>query len=153
VRAAACPDVHQLRSCPHQALLVVCCCKSRMFECVCTSHRLSAAVDSPPNPFLARLTGLSGAGKSTVACTLEHLLHERGHLTSLLDGDNIRHGLNKDLGFRCGWVGVCACVGVGGAWEGEGGGLGAVLYVSFFRAALAGPAAVTARHGSLHPLA
>ncbi|KAI3439133.1 hypothetical protein D9Q98_001541 [Chlorella vulgaris] len=44
-------------------------------------------------------TGLSGSGKSTVACTLEHLLHERGHLTSLLDGDNIRHGLNKDLGF------------------------------------------------------
>ena len=46
--------------------------------------------------------GLSGSGKSTVACTLEHLLHERGHFTSLLDGDNIRHGLNKDLGFRCG---------------------------------------------------
>ena len=45
--------------------------------------------------------GLSGSGKSTVACTLEHLLHERGHFTSLLDGDNIRHGLNKDLGFRC----------------------------------------------------
>ncbi|EFN51375.1 hypothetical protein CHLNCDRAFT_141154 [Chlorella variabilis] len=44
-------------------------------------------------------TGLSGSGKSTVACTLEHLLHERGHFTSLLDGDNIRHGLNKDLGF------------------------------------------------------
>jgi adenylylsulfate kinase len=39
-----------------------------------------------------------------VACTLEHLLHERGHLTSLLDGDNIRHGLNKDLGFRCAWL-------------------------------------------------
>ena len=38
-----------------------------------------------------------------MACTLEHLLHERGHFTSLLDGDNIRHGLNKDLGFR--WVG------------------------------------------------
>ncbi|KAL4418939.1 hypothetical protein ABPG77_009119 [Micractinium sp. CCAP 211/92] len=44
-------------------------------------------------------TGLSGSGKSTVACTLEHLLHERGHFTALLDGDNIRHGLNKDLGF------------------------------------------------------
>jgi hypothetical protein len=52
----------------------------------------------PPSP-----AGLSGSGKSTVACTLEHLLHERGHFTSLLDGDNIRHGLNKDLGFR--WVG------------------------------------------------
>ena len=49
--------------------------------------------------------GLSGSGKSTVACTLEHLLHERGHFTSLLDGDNIRHGLNKDLGFRCSTLG------------------------------------------------
>lgn len=35
-------------------------------------------------------TGLSGSGKSTVACTLEHALLQRGHLTSLLDGDNIR---------------------------------------------------------------
>ena len=34
-----------------------------------------------------------------MACTLEHLLHERGHFTSLLDGDNVRHGLNADLGF------------------------------------------------------
>jgi ABC-type microcin C transport system duplicated ATPase subunit YejF len=51
-----------------------------------------------PSPL--HVAGLSGSGKSTVACTLEHLLHERGHLTSLLDGDNIRHGLNKDLGFR-----------------------------------------------------
>lgn len=44
-------------------------------------------------------TGLSASGKSTVACTLEHMLNERGHYTVLLDGDNIRHGLNKDLGF------------------------------------------------------
>lgn len=44
-------------------------------------------------------TGLSGAGKSTVACTLEHALVERGHLTTLLDGDNVRHGLNSNLGF------------------------------------------------------
>eukprot|EP00891_Asterochloris_glomerata_P004862 jgi/Astpho2/4862/fgenesh1_pm.00069_%23_7_t len=44
-------------------------------------------------------TGLSGSGKSTVACTLEHALLQRGHLTSLLDGDNIRHGLNCNLGF------------------------------------------------------
>lgn len=44
-------------------------------------------------------TGLSGSGKSTVACTLEHALLERGRLTALLDGDNIRHGLNKNLGF------------------------------------------------------
>jgi adenylylsulfate kinase len=44
-------------------------------------------------------TGLSGSGKSTVACTLEHALLERGRLTALLDGDNVRHGLNNNLGF------------------------------------------------------
>lgn len=44
-------------------------------------------------------TGLSASGKSTVACTLEHLLNSLGHYTVLLDGDNIRHGLNADLGF------------------------------------------------------
>lgn len=44
-------------------------------------------------------TGLSGSGKSTVACTLEHALAEQGKVTALLDGDNIRHGLNKNLGF------------------------------------------------------
>jgi adenylylsulfate kinase len=44
-------------------------------------------------------TGLSGSGKSTVACTLEHALLERGRLTALLDGDNVRHGLNSNLGF------------------------------------------------------
>ena len=40
-------------------------------------------------------TGLSGSGKSTVACTVEHELARRGSLTALLDGDNVRHGLNK----------------------------------------------------------
>lgn len=40
-------------------------------------------------------TGLSGSGKSTVACSIEHVLAEHGTLTVLLDGDNIRHGLNK----------------------------------------------------------
>jgi bifunctional enzyme CysN/CysC len=44
-------------------------------------------------------TGLSGAGKSTLANALEVLLHERGIRTFILDGDNLRHGLNKDLGF------------------------------------------------------
>lgn len=44
-------------------------------------------------------TGLSGSGKSTIAFTLEHALVERGHLSYVLDGDNIRHGLNKNLGF------------------------------------------------------
>lgn len=44
-------------------------------------------------------TGLSGSGKSTLAYTVEHALVQRGHLAYVLDGDNIRHGLNKNLGF------------------------------------------------------
>jgi adenylyl-sulfate kinase len=44
-------------------------------------------------------TGLSGAGKSTLANALELELYKRGQHTYLLDGDNVRHGLNKDLGF------------------------------------------------------
>jgi len=44
-------------------------------------------------------TGLSGSGKSTVANALEQVLHGRGIRTYILDGDNVRHGLNKDLGF------------------------------------------------------
>jgi adenylylsulfate kinase len=44
-------------------------------------------------------TGLSGSGKSTLAYTVEHALIQRGHLAYVLDGDNIRHGLNKNLGF------------------------------------------------------
>ena len=45
------------------------------------------------------LTGLSGSGKSTIANALETRLHEQGKRTYILDGDNIRHGLSKDLGF------------------------------------------------------
>jgi len=45
------------------------------------------------------LTGLSGAGKSTVAVAVERLLADRGRLVYLLDGDNIRHGMNANLGF------------------------------------------------------
>ena len=44
-------------------------------------------------------TGLSGSGKSTLALAVEEKLFERGHLCFVLDGDNIRHGLNKNLGF------------------------------------------------------
>jgi adenylyl-sulfate kinase len=47
----------------------------------------------------AWLTGLSGSGKSTVAVLLERLLVESGRPAYLLDGDNLRHGLNRDLGF------------------------------------------------------
>ena len=45
------------------------------------------------------LTGLSGAGKSTIADLVEKRLHADGRHTYLLDGDNVRHGLNRDLGF------------------------------------------------------
>jgi adenylyl-sulfate kinase len=45
------------------------------------------------------LTGLSGSGKSTLAQALEIALHENGHHVYILDGDNVRHGLNSDLGF------------------------------------------------------
>lgn len=45
------------------------------------------------------LTGLPSSGKSTVAFTVEHALVERGRMAYVLDGDNIRHGLNKNLGF------------------------------------------------------
>lgn len=45
------------------------------------------------------LTGLSGSGKSTIAVELEHALVENKQLAYILDGDNIRHGLNKNLGF------------------------------------------------------
>lgn len=46
------------------------------------------------------ITGLSGSGKSTVACALGHSLHARGKLAYILDGDNCRHGLNRDLSFK-----------------------------------------------------
>ncbi len=45
------------------------------------------------------LTGLSGSGKSTIACLVEQQLIEHGHLVYRLDGDNIRHGLNRNLAF------------------------------------------------------
>ncbi len=47
-------------------------------------------------------TGLSGSGKSTLANEIEKILYERGVLTYILDGDNLRSGLNKDLGFSDG---------------------------------------------------
>jgi bifunctional enzyme CysN/CysC len=50
-------------------------------------------------PAVLWFTGLSGAGKSTVANLVEKRLHAQGHHTMLLDGDNVRHGLNRDLGF------------------------------------------------------
>ena len=50
-------------------------------------------------PTILWFTGLSGSGKSTIANAVEKKLFKNGNFTYLLDGDNIRHGLNKDLGF------------------------------------------------------
>ena len=50
-------------------------------------------------PVTIWLTGLSGAGKSTLACALERRLLQAGRSACVLDGDNLRHGLNSDLGF------------------------------------------------------
>jgi bifunctional enzyme CysN/CysC len=50
-------------------------------------------------PGVVWFTGISGAGKSTIANALERRLHELGCHTATLDGDNVRHGLNRDLGF------------------------------------------------------
>jgi adenylyl-sulfate kinase len=50
-------------------------------------------------PLTIWLTGLSGAGKSTLAVALERFFITEGHVCYVLDGDNVRHGLNRDLGF------------------------------------------------------
>jgi bifunctional enzyme CysN/CysC len=57
-----------------------------------------AALNSQ-RPCVVWLTGYSGAGKSTIANLVEKQLHAQGRRTYILDGDNVRHGLNKDLGF------------------------------------------------------
>ncbi|OHY79312.1 adenylyl-sulfate kinase [Marinobacter sp. AC-23] len=69
---------------------------------VWNEHRVSnfsRAAIKEQNPCLIWFTGLSGSGKSTLANALDVALHSMGYHTALLDGDNIRHGLSKDLGF------------------------------------------------------
>lgn len=61
--------------------------------------RAERAENKRQRPCLLWFTGLSGSGKSTIANALDVALHQRGYHTFLLDGDNVRHGLNKDLGF------------------------------------------------------
>lgn len=65
-------------------------------------HQVSKAARAERNgqkPCVIWFTGLSGAGKSTLSDALERRLFAMGHRSYLLDGDNVRHGLNKDLGF------------------------------------------------------
>jgi bifunctional enzyme CysN/CysC len=64
-----------------------------------TVDRAARAQALGQSPCVLWMTGLSGAGKSTIADRVEAELHRRGHHTYLLDGDNVRHGLNRDLGF------------------------------------------------------
>ncbi|MBE02755.1 adenylyl-sulfate kinase [Marinobacter lutaoensis] len=61
--------------------------------------RAERAANKNQKPCLLWFTGLSGSGKSTIANALDVALHQRGYHTFLLDGDNVRHGLCKDLGF------------------------------------------------------
>lgn len=66
-------------------------------------HKITRAQRSEnknQKPCLLWFTGLSGSGKSTIANALDVALHNRGYHTFLLDGDNVRHGLCKDLGFN-----------------------------------------------------
>ncbi|WOG29526.1 adenylyl-sulfate kinase [Endozoicomonas sp. 8E] len=73
-----------------------------MENIVSQPHRVSKEARSnlkSQKPCLIWFTGLSGSGKSTVANAVENLLHEQGYHTYVLDGDNVRHRLNKDLGF------------------------------------------------------
>jgi bifunctional enzyme CysN/CysC len=62
-------------------------------------NKRARALSMGQQPTVLWLTGLSGSGKSTVANLVESELQRRGHNTYMLDGDNVRHGLNADLGF------------------------------------------------------
>jgi bifunctional enzyme CysN/CysC len=64
-----------------------------------TIDKRARAASLQQHPLVLWLTGISAAGKSTIANLVERELHRRGHHTYLLDGDNVRHGLNSNLGF------------------------------------------------------
>ncbi|MBL4799503.1 MAG: adenylyl-sulfate kinase [Oleispira sp.] len=62
-------------------------------------NKAARSAQKSQTPCIIWFTGLSGSGKSTIAGALEQKLFDLGQHTYLLDGDNVRHGLNKDLGF------------------------------------------------------
>jgi len=64
-----------------------------------TVDKAARAALNGQKPCVLWFTGLSGAGKSTVADLVEQRLHALGKRTMILDGDHVRHGLNRDLGF------------------------------------------------------
>jgi len=75
---------------------------TRATDVVWQPTRVTAATranQKSQKPAVVWFTGLSGSGKSTIANALEQALVQRGHHSYLLDGDNVRHGLNKDLDF------------------------------------------------------
>ena len=82
------------------------CCTSRCaashnihWQALDVDKHARARASRASSPCVVWFTGLSGAGKSTIANLVEKRLHALGRHTYLLDGDNVRHGLNKDLGF------------------------------------------------------
>lgn len=64
-----------------------------------TVHKKDRHIQNGHGSCVLWFTGLSGSGKSTIANAVSHELHQQGINEYVLDGDNIRHGLNKDLGF------------------------------------------------------
>jgi hypothetical protein len=73
----------------------------KRFRSAFADHILSTCLQTEfaePLKFKKILTSITG--KSTLACVLSHELHIRGHLTYILDGDNLRHGLSRDLSFK-----------------------------------------------------
>lgn len=72
---------------------------THLYRHVMTVDKAARAAVNAQKPCVLWFTGLSGAGKSTVADLVEQQLHALGKRTMILDGDNVRHGLNRDLGF------------------------------------------------------
>jgi adenylyl-sulfate kinase len=73
--------------------------KAHLYRHAMTVDKAARAAVNGQKPCVLWFTGLSGAGKSTVADLVEQQLHALGKRTMILDGDNVRHGLNRDLGF------------------------------------------------------